>query len=292
MNYLDAFVYFSDPLPGIYEYIIGGGLGLVGIAGLILFLFFLIKSGKEAAHNFITMNLQGYSSFQTVVDEEEMGDKSIYRQEKKERQVFIRKTYTILFFQVLVTFLIIAFFLMYKPARLFIQTNWWMMLFGWIVAFILIFPLTYFKSKFPYNYIMLLIFTIGFSVCISFTCTFFGAAIVFQAALTTVVVFFALTLFTFQNKVDFSFLSAGIFTLFICLISFIIIVIFIPFSSYFQLTYGLIGSILFCFYIIYDTGYLMESLGPGDEIMVSINLYLDLMNLLLMLIYIFGGSNR
>ena len=56
--------------------------------------------------------------------------------------------------------------------------------------------------------------------------------------------------------------------------------------------YSVIGSLLFCGYIIYDTHMIMRKLGVDDFIIASIELYLDLINLFLHILRILAGSKR
>lgn len=277
-------------MPDTYGWVFGVIFGLACIAGIILFFYFIVKSFKDASYSHTSLGLSEYSSFSTHVNEGDCHESSAYRHEAHVMHSFIRKVYLLLLLQLAITFGLIALFLIVKPARLFIQQNWWIIIIGWVVAVIALIPLIIFRKKSPLNIVLLIVFTLGFSVGIAFTCTYFGATIVFQASLTTLIVFIGLTVFTFQSGVHFSFLSAGIITVLICVGAFIVIAFLIPFSSYFQLAYGLIGAILFSIFIIYDTAHLMEKLGPGDEILMCVKLYLDLIYLLLYILIIFGGK--
>jgi len=288
MNF-SAMLYIEDPRPDGYGWVFGVILGLAGIAGVILFFFFLVKCFSEAASHFSSLGVSDYSHFGTHYDTDNIHHASIFNKERWERHSFVRKVYLILTLQVAITFGVIAFFLVYQPARFFVQQYWWLILVGWGVCLVTLIPLYIFRKKPFLNFLLLIIFTLGFSVGVAFTCTYVGASIAFQAGAATVACFIFLTIFTFQTAIDFSFLAAGIFSMLIVIISFIILAIFIPFSSFFQLAYGLAVAILFCLYIIYDTAHLMEKFGPGDEILISVKLYIDLMYLLLIILSLFGG---
>jgi FtsH-binding integral membrane protein len=287
-----SLVLIDNPKPSAQNYVIGIILTIGSIGTLISFFYYLKKSIIVAKDTYTTVHMEGYTSFKTFINEDECEDHSIFRYEQEVRMLFIRRVYGRLFFQLVITFSIIAFFLLHRPSRLFIQENWWLMLVGWIVGIAFLITLMCFKDKSPHNMIILTLFTICFSVSIAFTCVYFGANIVFQAALTTLVVFACLTLFTFQKKIDFSFLAVGIMTVFFSLIMFLIILLIFPYASYFQLVYGFIGAVLFSLFIVYDTQVIMEAYGPGDETIASVTLYLDLMNLFLYILYILGASNN
>ena len=62
-----------------------------------------------------------------------------------------------------------------------------------------------------------------------------------------------------------------------------------------MLGYGCIGALIFSLYIVYDTQLMMGgkhkySLSPEEYIFAALNLYLDIINLFLYLLSIFGNS--
>mmetsp|Transcript_43448 Transcript_43448/g.84891 ORF Transcript_43448/g.84891 Transcript_43448/m.84891 type:complete len:317 (+) Transcript_43448:103-1053(+) len=111
-----------------------------------------------------------------------------------------------------------------------------------------------------------------------------GSNSVIMAAGLTASIFLALTVFTFQSKWDFSFLGAGLFaTLWIFMIWGIIMACFGT-SPAMQYWYCLLGAVLFSLYIVFDTWMLSKVYGPDDYIAASISLYLDIINLFLMIL--------
>ena len=61
--------------------------------------------------------------------------------------------------------------------------------------------------------------------------------------------------------------------------------------------YGAAGALLFSFYIIYDTQIMMGgkhkyAISPEEYIFAALNLYLDVINLFLYILMIFGGSGK
>ena len=68
--------------------------------------------------------------------------------------------------------------------------------------------------------------------------------------------------------------------------------VFLPFFCY---IYPLIGAVIFSFYIVYDTQLIIKGGNNrnryeiGDYMIVSLNLYLDIVNLFLYLIQIVTG---
>lgn len=53
--------------------------------------------------------------------------------------------------------------------------------------------------------------------------------------------------------------------------------------------YGILGTIIFSGYIIYDTDNLIKRYSYDDYIWASVNLYLDILNLFLSLINVMKG---
>jgi protein lifeguard len=55
-----------------------------------------------------------------------------------------------------------------------------------------------------------------------------------------------------------------------------------------ELVLGTTGAIIFSMYIIYDTHKIMEKVSPEEYIDASVNLYLDIINLFVSILRIFG----
>jgi len=111
-----------------------------------------------------------------------------------------------------------------------------------------------------------------------------GSNAVVMAALITATIFFSLTAFTMQSKIDFSFLGAGLFacTVILCLFGFGMMI----FGASANLYYGycFAGAIIFSLYIIFDTYMIHKRLGPDDYIIAAIELYLDIINLFIFIL--------
>ena len=64
-----------------------------------------------------------------------------------------------------------------------------------------------------------------------------------------------------------------------------------------MLGFGSVGALIFSLYIVYDTQMMMGgkhkySLSPEEYIFAALNLYLDIINLFLYLLSIFGGGKK
>merc|ERR1712032_1809081 len=106
--------------------------------------------------------------------------------------------------------------------------------------------------------------------------------------------FAGLTMYAMTTKSDFTgmgpYLSAAIMGL--MLASFLCI--FFPYSPMIQKVMAGFGAILFSFYIVYDTQLICggkhskHAFGVDDYVFAALNIYLDIINLFLYLLQLFG----
>ena len=112
----------------------------------------------------------------------------------------------------------------------------------------------------------------------------------------TMVIFYVLTLFAMQSKIDWSFLGPAIFCCVFILFFWSFFTFFlVPASSFVpRQLISLFGAIVMCLFIIYDTNNIMKHFGVDDYIIAAIELYLDVINLfryLLMCLVFSGGRD-
>merc|ERR1719461_2435695 len=105
----------------------------------------------------------------------------------------------------------------------------------------------------------------------------------------------ALTVFAFQTKIDFTAMGGVLIAVLMCFIIFGLIAAFFPASRTVRLVYASIGCIIFSLYIVYDTQLMVGgshkySLSPEEYVFASLNLYLDIVNLFMYILSIFGNS--
>lgn len=125
---------------------------------------------------------------------------------------------------------------------------------------------------------------------VGFACLAYTTSSVLNAWLATATIFIALTVFTFQTKIDFSFLGAGLFVVLSALIWVNIIGFFIPYPSEASRAIAVIGVILFSLFILYDTSMIMHRVSPEDWVLAVVDLYLDILNLFLYLLRLLGSK--
>ncbi|KAL9331805.1 hypothetical protein ACSQ67_001415 [Phaseolus vulgaris] len=212
------------------------------------------------------------------------------------RWSFIRKVYSILTFQLLLTIAVAAVVVFVRPIPHFIVSTTP----GLVIYIILIFvpfitlcPLYYYHQKHPLNYFLLLIFTVTLAFSVGLTCAFTSGKIILESVILTTVVVFSLTLYTFfaaRRGHDFNFLGPFLFGALLVLIVFSLIQILIPLGRFSLMIYGCLASLIFCGYIIYDTDNLIKRFTYDQYIWASVSLYLDVINLFLSLLTVFRAA--
>jgi len=215
------------------------------------------------------------------------------------RRGFIRKVYSILSCQLLITGGVIAIFLFVSQVKEYVQANMWVYWSSFGITLACIFAMACFQDvrrTSPGNFICLGIFTICESLMLGTISTYYEADEVLLAVGITVAVTFGLTVFSFQTKIDFT-RCGGV--LFAALLVLFIAGICLSFTSFglTNIIYASCGALLFSFYIIYDTQMMMGgkhkySVSPEEYIFAALNLYLDIINLFLFILRIVGSSRK
>ncbi|GLJ12025.1 hypothetical protein SUGI_0182350 [Cryptomeria japonica] len=206
------------------------------------------------------------------------------------RWAFIRKIYTILSLQLLLTIAVAAVIVFNHPvAQFFVSTPAGLALYIFLMIFglILLCPLFYFSQTHPVNLILLALFTLCISFSVGLTCAFTSGKVILESAILTAVVVVSLTAYTFwaaSRGHDFSFLGPFLFAGLMVLLVFIFIQVIFPLGKLSMMIYGALASILFSGYIIYDTDNLIKRYSYDEYVWAAISLYLDIINLFLSLL--------
>ncbi|NXU02003.1 LFG4 protein, partial [Buphagus erythrorhynchus] len=208
------------------------------------------------------------------------------------RMAFLRKVYSILSIQVLLTTVTSAIFLYSTGVQAFVLERPALLLISGVGSLAVIVALTFYSHQHPVNLCLLF----GFCSLIDrllflFIVSFYDVSIVLQAFILTTAVFLGLTAYTLQSKRDFSKFGAGLFAcLWILILSGFLRLFF--YCETIELVFAAAGALLFCGFIIYDTHLLMHKLSPEEYIVAAISLYLDIINLFLHLLHFLGAFNK
>ncbi|VVB06713.1 unnamed protein product [Arabis nemorensis] len=213
------------------------------------------------------------------------------------RWSFIRKVYSIISIQLLVTIAVAATVVTVHPISVFFTTTG----LGFALYILLIFtplivmcPLYYYHQKHPVNYLLLGIFTVSLACAVGLTCAFTSGKVILESVILTSVVVISLTLYTFwaaKRGQDFNFLGPFLFGAVIVLMVFSFIQILFPLGKISVMIYGCLASIIFCAYIVYDTDNLIKRHSYDEYIWAAVSLYLDVINLFLSLLTLLRAAD-
>ncbi|KAM4615043.1 protein lifeguard 4 [Polymixia lowei] len=207
------------------------------------------------------------------------------------RMDFLRKVYTILSLQIILTTATSALFMFCDTIKNFVHASPAVVVVSALGSLVLILALVVYRHQHPVNLYLLLTFTLLEAVSVATALTFYEYHIVLQAFFLTCAVFVGLTAYTFQSKRDFSKLGAGLFAcLWILIIASFMRLFFNNDTT--ELVFAGVGALVFCGFIIYDTHLLMHQLSPEEHVLASINLYLDIVNLFLHILRVLDSMKK
>lgn len=226
--------------------------------------------------------------------------------DKAVRRGFIKRVYSILMVQLVITASIISLFVFVDSVKGFVRENRWVMWTSWGLAFACIIAMSCFTSirrKTPHNFIFLGVFTVCEGVMLGTITSYYDVDAILIAVGITAAVTLGLTLFAFQTKIDFTMCGGFFFALLIILlVSSIILGIVVRTSAgddinrkYMMIGIGAAGAFVFSLYLLYDTQMMMGgnhkyALDPEEYIFAALNIYLDVINLFMYILMIVGGS--
>lgn len=220
------------------------------------------------------------------------------------RSDFIRKVYTILSIQLFATFAI-AFYMNTQLSDQWILAHRYlfygisMLTMGMLLGVSCCCAEA--MRRFPMNYIFLALLTLGTAVSTGLATTFYSTSSVLMALGTTSLVFFALTAYACFTKTDFTGFGPYLFAGLMGLMFFGLFIQLWPmFTGYslpssVHLLYACGGVLLFIFYIIFDTQKIVggqhtkHQFAIDDYAFAALALYLDIVNLFMMILQLFGN---
>jgi FtsH-binding integral membrane protein len=211
---------------------------------------------------------------------------------------FIRKVYGILSAQLLLTTLFVAVGTLSTAFQEFVQENPWVILLAFLGNLITLIALVCCSSvanTVPTNYIFLGIFTFCEAFVVACVCGFYDPVSVLIAALMTLAVTIALTVYAMTTKSDFTVLT-GIMIVF--LVGATLFALFMPFffhSRMLQVIISVVFIIIYGIYLVIDTQLVIGSgkyrFDEEDYIIAALNIYIDIVGLFLYLLELFGDKN-
>ncbi|XP_053327573.1 protein lifeguard 3 [Spea bombifrons] len=238
------------------------------------------------------------------------GDAGIYRtddqdgqfgswDDKAVRHTFIRKVYSIITVQLLITVAFIAVFTYVEPVKSFIIRTP-----GIYYASYAVFFVTYMvlvccegpRRRFPWNIILLGVFTLAMSFMTGTIASFYSTKAVLICIGITTIVAFAVTIFCCQTRVDFT--SCGGFFAVLGIVVFITgivtaIVLAFKYVYWLHMLYAAIGAIAFTLFLAYDTqlvlGNRKHTISPEEYVYGALKIYTDIVYIFTSLLQIVGS---
>lgn len=215
--------------------------------------------------------------------------------DKSVRQGFIRKVYSILFCQLLVSIGVVCLFVLSKPVNAYVRQSVGLFWFAWVGALVLMIVIACCENvrrTFPLNFILLGLFTLFESFLLGVVSAHYQVEEVLLAMGIVAVVTLAITIFAFQTKYDFTMMGGCLFVALIVLICFGFLTIFFH-SKIVRLIYACLGALIFGLYLVMDTQLMMGgnkkySISPEEYIFAALNLYIDIIMLFLYILEIIG----
>ncbi|XP_078397302.1 protein lifeguard 2a isoform X1 [Cetorhinus maximus] len=220
---------------------------------------------------------------------------------KKIRHVFIQKVYAILMAQLMVTFAIVAVFTFCEPVRQYVRNNriLYYASFGvFTTTYLVLVCCSGIRRRYPWNLILLAIFTLGMSYMAGMLTTYHDTKSVMICIGITALVCLAVSIFSFQTKFDFTSCHGLMFGLMMVLfITGLIMVFTVPFGylPWLQTFYAGLGAIVFTMFLAYDTQLLLGnkrySLSPEEHVFGALCLYTDIIYIFMFLLQLFGSRD-
>jgi FtsH-binding integral membrane protein len=208
-----------------------------------------------------------------------------------ERATLVRRTYGLVFLSVLVT-MTGALFGLSQPALMGAVAAHPILTFLCMMA--PLFLVMRAPRAFPANIGLTLLFTFIEGVWLSPLLLAYSRmmpGVLEQAALLTLGAFGALTLYAFASRRDFSglggFLTVGLFVL---LATMLLNMFFGNQTG--ALWLSAVGLLIFSGFLVYDTWRIRNVFGPEDYVQAAVTIYLDLLNMFLLILSLLGGGRR
>ncbi|KAL4500571.1 hypothetical protein ABPG72_002995 [Tetrahymena utriculariae] len=270
-------------------------------------------AAKESAIVNGNINNQ-YQQFEDVV--EENNPQTVIEQNSQEKEQiiegdslldsaqrnFVKKVFSIVFFQLLVTSIFSA-LSMYVIQFQSFQIEYYAILFL-ALGLIIFTQISAFASrnaarKVPLNYILLLLFTVSWAYIVSFLCGGFSInqdgtynqknqMIIFLSVIVTFSIVLSLTFLAYATSIDFQ-LKGTICSILGAALAIISLLICIGFP-FIYITYSLLSGITFGFYLVFDLNAIMdgkyEDITLDDYIIASMLIYVDVIMLFLRILEI------
>jgi len=224
----------------------------------------------------------------------ESGNKGLLGFDENSARIgFIKKVYSILAVQLILTAGMAAIAMYSKEYQYFQRTNTWLLILAIIAMIVTEYMIICYRDiarTVPTNYITLGIFTAAEGYAVSIICTFYPVDLVLMALALTAAVTVALTVYACTTKTDFTYLGGMLFTLAVCALVAAIFGIFFR-SRMMDLLISILIVCIYSLYLIYDTQLIIGGdhqfkVSLDDYIVGALIIYVDIIILFLRILRI------
>ncbi len=205
----------------------------------------------------------------------------------EERMAFLKKVYGLLAISVFLAAGASWTTLNNEPFLRVVAGNYFLFI---ILEFAAIFFAMWARKKETMGLVALFSFTILTGITTAPVLLMYEISTVTNAAFLTGLIFVGLSFYTIVSKRDFSFMGGMLTTGLIVLIVGGLLNVFIFKSSGISFLYSAAGVFLFSGFIIYDTFNILKRYPTDEYISATLSLYLDILNIFLLLLHLLGGS--
>ena len=215
---------------------------------------------------------------------------------------FLMKVYGIISFQLILTLIIILIFQKDSIKNYFLNSpnltgflNFLSVL-GFIITLVILTAKPDLSKKVPYNYISLFIMTIFLSLmCAFFALSFSFESVVFCICLTAISSI-AITIYAYYSTADWGIIKALLMVIIGQSGGFILMALIFN-NEMMEKVLCLVFTLLFGVYLVYDTQVIMKKFGQevfqvDDYIFAAIQIYLDIINLFMIILSVFGKNKK
>jgi hypothetical protein len=231
--------------------------------------------------------------------------------EKAIRLAFVRKVYSILTLQLVVTFIPVLALTIYRsnPENdeqmiQYMAQNSGGVIAALIISIVFMITLSIMLSccenvrrTHPWNMICLGLYTLATTVLVTFITIAYSTDAVGYAMGFTVVITLGLTIFAIQTKIDFTVLYQLGFALLLILLLFgFSLAITGTHNGVASRVYAALGTLIFALFIVIDTQLIMGKgryqISPEEYVMGALIIYMDVINLFIFLLRLIGGGRN
>ncbi|CAI6376272.1 unnamed protein product [Macrosiphum euphorbiae] len=218
--------------------------------------------------------------------------------DKTIRKGFIRKVYSILMCQLIITLIFVAMATLHDETKIYLQAHPGLAIIALVITFGTLIALACCENvrrKSPLNIILLFVFTLSESFLIAVSVSLYYPEQVLLALGLTILICFALTIFAFQTKIDFTVMGGFLIIAVIVLLVATIVFSFFP-GKMKTIIIASAGAIIFSLYLIYDIQMMVGgnhkySISPEEHIFAALTIYIDIVNIFLYILTIIGATD-